>query len=432
LLNDPITIPTSFGTVVADAVDANLVWAATSNLPDPLGSPDPASGIFKSNDGGATWTQMNDASLTPDMNVLDIAIDPSDSDIVYAAANVYGVFKTTDGGQSWAAKNSGIVHNQASFPNTSWGANSIAIDPSDPDIVYVGVSNVNSIDVLEGPDHPGFYKSTDGGESWSSRNSGLPPRHDPPGLFEPGHTVSVTDILVLPQNPNIVVIGMIDAEISIGFGGTAYSRARVFYSTNKAQGSWVERSTGLPSISQSAGALAKVCMSAVLLGAAEDGPPRVYASHTGFGLEVVSLEEAIMKSKSKGVYKWAGGAWVRRSNGLPVISDQNNDNATNACAVAVAPINPDILIVGVSASDAGDPNSDHSKVYLSQNGGDTWIRNWDQGMSVSPHGYTEANVLFVDINAARTKAFASVTWNNTEGSAGDEDNGIWRLPPLSF
>ncbi|KPJ52879.1 hypothetical protein AMJ39_06685 [candidate division TA06 bacterium DG_24] len=437
LLNDPFTLPTSFGTVVADPLDPNTVWAATSHLPDPLGPPEPASGIFKSTDGGETWTQMNDGNLTPDMNVLDIAIDPSDQNIVYAASNVHGVFKTTDGGESWTAKNDGILYKGLSFPEPQWGANAIAIDPSDPNIVYVAVSNVNQIDIEAGAgDHPGFFKSTDGGESWSERNNGLPPRYDPFELFDlTSHTVSVSDILVLPQMPNVVVIGVLDIEANaeLLFGLTAHCKGRIFYSPNRAEGNWIERSVGLPSISQAqgSGGVTRVCGSIMLLSAAETGPPAVYASHTGLGM-LITLNDAFLKSKSKGVYKWGGGTWTRKSNGLPVVTDEYNDEATNSCAVAVAPVNPSILLVGISASDAGDPLSDRSKVYASRNGGDNWTKNWDQGMSVSPHGYTEANVLFLDINAAQTKAFASVTWNNVEGTAGIEDNGIWRLPPLRF
>jgi hypothetical protein len=83
-------------------------------------------------------------------------------------------------------------------------------------------------------------------------------------------------------------------------------------------------------------------------------------------------------------------------------------------------------MVGIGASDAGNPASDNSKVYLSLNGGLNWIKNWDSGLSDSPTiGYTEANPLFLAINADQTKAFASVLW-----SGGPEDNGIYRLPPI--
>jgi hypothetical protein len=433
LLNDPINLTTPFGTVVTDPLDPNTVWAVTTNVPDPLGSPSPADGLFKSTDAGETWTQMNDGNLTEDINVLDLAIDPTNSNIVYAATNIYGVFKTTDGGATWATVNNGITHKGLSFPETTWGANAIAIDPSDPNIVYVAVSNINNIDIgLEGPDHPGFYKSTDGGEAWYARNDGLPPRHDPlDDLLS--HTVSVTDIVVIPQKPNIVLIGLLDIELNAKLltGKTAYSKGRVFVSMNKAEGPWSEKSNGLPEISQShsSGALTRICASAVFVAAAETGPPTAYASHTGFGI-IVYLEDSEAKSKSKGVYKWGGTSWVRKSDGLPVISDGYNDNATNACGVCIAPKTPEKLLVGISASDAGDPYSDNSKVYMSPNGGNSWSKNWDQGMSDSPHGYTEASVLFLDINANQTKAFASVMWNNIEGSAGNEDDGIWRLPPL--
>ena len=420
-----------FAKVACDPNDPNTVWALTSNLPDPTNaSVDPAQGVYKSTDGGATWISVNDGILRYELNAFDISICASNTDIVYIATNVEGIFKTTDGGASWTAVNSGITQNGLSFPEPTWGALAVAVDPANPNIVYCGVANANGVDYLSGTgDHPGFFKSTNGGTSWSARNSGLPSRYDPITFFDGvSHTVTIASIAVIPQNPNVLVIGLSDHEVNVNVFGdrTARTRGRVFYSTNQANGSWAELSTGLPQISQSPGFLdlARASFSQTHLAAVPEGPIGAYASHVGGGA-IVYTDAAIAKSMSKGVYQFEGGAWVGRNSGLPVITDDFNDGATNAGPVAISPVNPDILLVGISLSDSGDPNANRSKVYASITGGSVWVRTWDTGMSNSPNfGYTESNVGFVSINADQTTAFASVLWGE-----GGPDDGIYGLTP---
>jgi hypothetical protein len=422
-----------FGAVACDPGDPGIVWALTSNLPDPTSSVvEPAQGVFKSTDVGVTWTQVNDAVLTPEVNALDIAISHTNSDVVYIASNVEGVLKTIDGGLTWTAVNNGITHNSQSFPNISWGVLAVAVDPSDHDIVYCGVANANNVDYLAGAgDHPGFYRSTNGGASWSANNSGLPPRYDPIDLFDTvSHTATIASIEVIPQNPNIVVVGMSDHEVNANLFGskTANTKGRMFFSTNKAVGSWTELSSGLPQVSQgsSSGDLARVSVSQLHLTASHAGQVGLYASHIGAGIQVF-LDSAIAKSRSKGVYKYASRSWTRKSSGLPVVTDDLNDNATNAGPVAISPVVSDILLVGISLSDGGDPGSNNSKVYVTVNGGDNWIKNWDGGsMAESPNfGYTESNAGFVAVNADQSAAFSAVIWGDGSGA----DDGIYRLVP---
>jgi len=431
LINGP-TENRPFAKVVCDPADPDIVWALTANLPDPTDTAvDSAQGVFKSTDQGMNWVQVNDAVLREDINALDIAISPINSNVVFVATNVEGIFKTTDGGQTWTTVNNGITHDSKSFPEQTWAALAVAVDSIDPDIVYCGVANANDVDYLSGTgDHPGFYKSTNGGTSWIDRNDGLPPRYDPIDFFDTvSHTVTVASIAVIPQNPDIVLIGLSDHEVNVSIFGdmTARTRGRMFYSTNKASGTWTELSGGLPEVSQSGGFLdlARVSFSQLYLTPNPNGPAGLYASHLGGGA-VVYLDTIDAKSKSKGVYKFEGGSWVRRSDGLPVVTDDFNEGATNAGPVAISPVNSNILLVGISLSDSGDPVSDRSKVYASASGGSTWIKNWDSGMSNSPNfGYTESNPGFISFNVDQSAVFASVIWGDGTGP----DDGIYRLTP---
>ncbi|MBO9362486.1 MAG: hypothetical protein J7452_09815, partial [Thermoflexus sp.] len=84
--------------------------------------------------------------------VSALAIDPRNSNTLYAGTLGGGVFKSTDGGGSWSAFNDGLTH---------LFVYALAIDPANPDTLYAGTWG------------GGVFKSTDGGGSWSAFNDGL-------------------------------------------------------------------------------------------------------------------------------------------------------------------------------------------------------------------------------------------------------------------
>ena len=145
-------------------------------------------GIYRSTNGGMSWTKTSTFS-----SGWDVAIDPSNPLICYAGAS--GVYKSTNGGVSWSQLTNGIP--------TSTGRLVLAIASSAPSTVYVLVSNTK------------FYKSTDAGASWTS----LPIASD---LFGSQGWYDIT-IGVSPTNPDIVLIGGIDAYYSFT-GGNSWTR----------------------------------------------------------------------------------------------------------------------------------------------------------------------------------------------------------------
>ncbi|MBI4528657.1 MAG: tandem-95 repeat protein [Deltaproteobacteria bacterium] len=121
------------------------------------------SGIYKTTDGGANWTPINLGVLS---RTTSIAISPNYAadQTVYAGTDSYGIFKTTNGGANWVGVNSGI---------TSTTIHSIAVSPNyaTDHTVFAGTGY--------GPPHggglgSGVFKSTNGGTSWTTMNSGLP------------------------------------------------------------------------------------------------------------------------------------------------------------------------------------------------------------------------------------------------------------------
>jgi len=142
--------------------------------------------VAKSTNAGTNWVRYDLTSATGFCK--GIAVDPTDSDIVYAAGYP-GFHKTTNGGNSWDEIGGGISGNTYA----------VVIDPSDPSVVYtggtngvfkstdsgdnwinVGLNDVNAIaidpgnhDVVYAGTTNGVYASTDGGATWDAMNDGL-------------------------------------------------------------------------------------------------------------------------------------------------------------------------------------------------------------------------------------------------------------------
>ena len=152
------------GKILVDPRDANTVWIAAQG---PLWSAGGDRGLYKTTDGGTSWTKVLD--ISEHTGVTDIAFDPRDPDVVYAAAwqrrrHVWtfvaggpesALYKTTDGGESFRKITAGL-------PEVDLGRIGLAVSPIDADIVYL---------IVEAADKKGgFFRSADRGESWEKRS----------------------------------------------------------------------------------------------------------------------------------------------------------------------------------------------------------------------------------------------------------------------
>ena len=161
----------SLGAVVVDPKDSNIVWLGTgeNNNQRSVAFGD---GVYKSSDAGKTWSR---AGLENSEHIQNIVIDPRNSNTVYVTAigplwrsgGDRGLFKTTDGGKTW--KN--VLH-----VSDDSGATDMVMDPRRPDTIYVAIlqrrRQVGQL-IGGGPDS-GLYKSTDGGQKFTKLTKGLP------------------------------------------------------------------------------------------------------------------------------------------------------------------------------------------------------------------------------------------------------------------
>jgi len=132
-------------------------------------------GIYKSADAGETWTHVG---LPESHHIGRILVHPRDPDVVYVAAlgHLYsdnpdrGLYKTTNGGRSWSKVLS--VRSEG----RDIGVVDVAMDPRDPDVLYAAAYDKvrRPWTFNEGGPGSGIYKTTNGGRSWTQLTDGLP------------------------------------------------------------------------------------------------------------------------------------------------------------------------------------------------------------------------------------------------------------------
>jgi photosystem II stability/assembly factor-like uncharacterized protein len=131
-------------------------------------------GLYRSGDGGRTWQHRG---LTESQAIARVRVDPTNADLVYVAAfgspfapnDERGVFRSRDGGQTWT---------RVLFGSARAGAVDLVIDPSNPRVLYATLWEVyrKPWQLWSGGPGSGLYKSSDGGDTWTNltRNPGLP------------------------------------------------------------------------------------------------------------------------------------------------------------------------------------------------------------------------------------------------------------------
>lgn len=161
----------SVGAVAVSASHPDIVWVGTGEA-TARNSVAPGDGVYKSEDAGRTWKHMG---LTDTRFVSRIAIDPVNPDIVHIAAQGHlwgpnedrGVFRTQDGGKTWK---------KVLYVNPETGACDMAMDPSNSKILYAAMWEHRRWPYYfrSGGPGSGLYKTTDGGDTWAPLTDGLP------------------------------------------------------------------------------------------------------------------------------------------------------------------------------------------------------------------------------------------------------------------
>ena len=223
------------------------------NNPQTLYVGAPAGGIWKSTDDGVNWTPLSDN--LPQIGVSGIAIDPTDSNIIYIstgdddAGDSYsvGVMKSTDAGQTW--NTTGLTYLYTNRETTS----EIFIDPTNNNHIWVASTE-------------GLQKSEDGGDTWEIKQDGnivdfrLHPNYSDTSIIyavgyknnnskfylstDKGETFS--EISSVPSNANRIVLETTHAAVDNVYVLTAYDNGDGTYKgENSFQGVYVSNDAGL-------------------------------------------------------------------------------------------------------------------------------------------------------------------------------------------
>ena len=164
--------PQSIGAVELDPNDPDNVIYVGTGEPWPRNSVSIGDGLYKSIDGGKSWSNIG---FKNSERISDVIVNPDNSDEIYVGAlgalwsdsEERGVYKSSDGGESW---------DKILYINSSTGSADLTLDPNNSNVIYASMWEFRRGPWFfeSGGDSSALYKSSDGGESWKKIHNGFP------------------------------------------------------------------------------------------------------------------------------------------------------------------------------------------------------------------------------------------------------------------
>ena len=217
-------------------------------------------GVFKTIDGGTSWTPIFDDQVR--LSIGDIILDPSNPDIVYVGTgdvNISGypfigdgLYRSTDAGATWT--NLGLAEQRI--------ISKVAVNPSNPNIIFAATMGVP----FEKGNDRGLYRSTDNGNNWEQ-------------ILFLSDSTGVIDLLINPDNPQIIYAAGWDrirnniTSITRGFG------AKIYKSVDGGD-NWILLEGGLPNTEPH---------SRIGLTMFQGNPDVVYAQYVGINYQLENI-----------------------------------------------------------------------------------------------------------------------------------------------
>ena len=163
----------SIGAIAVAPSDPNVVYVGSGEHAVRGQSSSYGDGMYRSTDAGRTWSRIG---LESSRQIAQVRVHPANADLVYVAVQgdrwrgttERGIYRSADGGKTWMQ----LLKGQ----NATSGANDLAMDPSNPRVLYAAFWDHQRLpwQVRSGGAGSGIWKSTDGGDSWRRLTEGLP------------------------------------------------------------------------------------------------------------------------------------------------------------------------------------------------------------------------------------------------------------------
>lgn len=190
-ISDGFFKTSSIGAIAVAPSDPNVIYVGSGEHPIRGQSSTYGDGVYRSTDQGRTWTNVG---LAATRQISAVRVHPSDPDVIYVAAQGdrwkgtpdRGIYRSRDGGATWTQVLKG--------ENATSGASDLSMDPTNPRILYAAFWDHQRTPwfVRSGGSGSGIWKSTDGGDTWTRLRQGLP------------SLVGKIGIAVSPANPDRV------------------------------------------------------------------------------------------------------------------------------------------------------------------------------------------------------------------------------------
>ena len=203
-------IPTRIGVIAIDPFDSSYLLIGGVGADESSPQPEDFGGMFVSHDGGMSWRRETFVS-TKNYWCHSIVFHPVKKGVIFATfteqGTKNGIWLSEDGGENWRQLSNDLP------PPENFGRTSLAISPSDPDVIYAFVQNT-----LSGRSDRllGVFRSANGGEAWREIGG----RHfGREGQISYGNTIAVH-----PKHPNHVLCGGVDLHLTTN-GGKTWTKA---------------------------------------------------------------------------------------------------------------------------------------------------------------------------------------------------------------
>lgn len=197
--------------ILVDPRNPDIVYASSMGH---IWAPNPQRGVYKSVNGGKTWKKI--LFVNDKTGVITMAMDPKDPNVIYATTwQAYrrpwtlssggagsGIYKSTNGGATWT----NISHSPG-LPSGMWGKVTVAVAPSDPNVVYAEVQY--SHDCVIG----GLFRSDDAGKTWKLMNTS-------PAIVQ--RAFYYMRVYIDPKDPNTIYLPNVNVFVSHDGGKTLH------------------------------------------------------------------------------------------------------------------------------------------------------------------------------------------------------------------